>query len=69
MDKLEQLKCQLIDAYASLVRMAQRGYPISDYCDIREAMLAINYIENFTVDSRVTITVLDRYAYKLSLRQ
>jgi hypothetical protein len=67
MDKLEKLKCQLIDAYATIVRRAQKGRPFEGYDQIREAMLAVNYIENFTLPQWQVITILDRYSNLLTL--
>jgi len=67
MDKLEKLKCQLIDAFATLVRRGQKGRPFEKYVIVREAMLSINYIENFDLPEWQRITILDKYLNLLTL--
>jgi hypothetical protein len=66
MDKLPILKQLLIKCFADTLRKAQKGYPFDGYQNIREAMLAINMIENFTVDSNLTIAIVDYYLRKLN---
>ena len=66
MDKLAQLKQLLISTFTITIRNAQRGHKFNDYHDIREAMLAINMIENFTVSSSREETIIDYYLRKLN---
>jgi hypothetical protein len=67
MDKLEKLKCQLVDAHATVVRRGQKGRPFEGYEKIRDAMLAINYMENFTLPHWQVTTIIDSYSNLLYL--
>ncbi len=66
MDKLPLLKSVIISSFSNMFRKAQMGYPISNYKDIREAMLAINMIDNFTVPSYKVTAIVEYYIRKLS---
>jgi hypothetical protein len=62
MDNVDKLKCQLIDAYSHMLQKIQIGYPMEKYCTIREAMQAINYIENFALPQYEVNTIVDKYS-------
>jgi hypothetical protein len=66
-DKISKVKCQLIDIFSTLIRRSQKGYPIKNYNIIKDAMLAINLIENFTVPAWQVTTILDYYSNLLML--
>lgn len=65
MDKLPILKQTLIDTFSDMFRKVQLGYPMQGYKDIREAMLAINMFDNYTIDSWKRDTIIDFYTRKL----
>lgn len=48
-DNLTNLKNSIITAYGQFVVKGQRGYPLEGYEHILEAVLAVNYIEDYTV--------------------
>ena len=66
MSKLAQLKLLLTSVFTSKIRQAQRGHKLDNYHDIREAMLAINMIENFTIDANTQTTIIDYYLRKFN---
>lgn len=66
MGKLAKLKQLLVFKFSDKIRNAQRGHKFEHYHDIREAMLAINMIESFTVDINSQTTILDYYLRKLN---
>ena len=67
MDKLIQtLKNRILTAYGNFVRKAQKGYPLDNYSNILEAMLALDYIDSFLVSEEQQIKIIDYYILKLS---
>jgi len=66
MDKETKLKCQLIEVYSDMLQRMQIGYPMNNYCVIKEAMQALNYIENASLPTYKINTLLDKYSVLLT---
>lgn len=67
MANITNLKQVIINKFSNVLRRSQRGYPLEDYSNIREAMLAINMIDNFTVEPNFQQAIVDYYTYNLNL--
>jgi len=66
-DKLPILKQLIIDNFAIFIRQAQKGHKTSNgYSTIREAMFAINMLNNFTVDTNKQTAIIDYYLRRLN---
>lgn len=63
---LQTLKNKIIICFDGILVRMEKGHRFEKYEDVKEAMIAVDYIENYEIDDLEKENILNRYILLLS---